>query len=127
MAEKTFTLQVPIKCNTEAIYDLLWSAFNSGSTYWLGEITTLGNCIGSTYMSHLIGGGTLIINVPVDDNDEEFEKHMLTLEKFLKGLELYFANGFEGISNGRVDTGSIDASMSDIVLQYSLFNDIVFG
>lgn len=53
----------------------------------------------------------------------------LTLDKFLIGLRLWIENerAFELTDAGRLDVGQIDALAADIIIQYALFNDIVYG
>ena len=46
----------------------------------------------------------------------------LTLEKLLNGIKLSIQNGFW---NGKTD--DLDGEVGDIIFQYSLFDEIVYG
>ena len=115
-------INVPIKVNTQDIEDILEMAF-LGADYWVGDIDYIGN----DYTETLINGGELIISVPEDDADTEFKDYTLTLEKLLKGIGIYYAKWGDGLDNGGIDTGKIDVADCDLILQYALFGEQVFG
>ena len=53
----------------------------------------------------------------------------LTLAKFLNGIRLWIENerAFQLTDAGRLDVGQIDALAADAIIQYALFNDVVYG
>ena len=56
------------------------------------------------------------------DVEDEFETWDLTLDKLLNGIKLTIENGYW---TGNMD--DIDGQVGDIIFQYALFNEIVFG
>ena len=60
-----------------------------------------------------------IILEDAEDDDGPWE---LTLEKLLNGIKLTIENGYW---NGKID--DIDGEVGDIIFQYALFDEIVYG
>ena len=58
----------------------------------------------------------------IEDVEDEFETWDLTLDKLLNGIKLAIENKYW---DGDMDT--IDGEVGDIIFQYVLFNEIVFG
>ena len=60
---------------------------------------------------------------------ESSDKWELTLEKFLRGVELYIKNGDRVTVEDfkLVDYGELDAEDADCIVQYALFGKLVFG
>ena len=60
---------------------------------------------------------------------EDGDVYELTLDKFLNGVRLRIENerSFCLTKGGRLDVGEIDAEAADLIIQYALFNDIVYG
>jgi exonuclease V gamma subunit len=56
------------------------------------------------------------------DAEDESETWDLTLDKLLNGIKLTIENGYW---SGKID--DIDGAIGDIIFQYALFNEIVFG
>ena len=53
----------------------------------------------------------------------------LTLDKFLNGVRLWIENerAFTLTDAGQLDTGDIDALAADMIIQYALFSDVIYG
>ena len=67
---------------------------------------------------------------PSSHDAEEDEVYELTLEKLIKGFELWVAGGYDtygAVCEGVVDTGEIDAEKADQICQLALFGEIIFG
>ena len=68
---------------------------------------------------HMLKKGDKILMYDVED---EFETWDLTLDKLLNGIKLTIENGYW---TGSMD--DIDGEVGDIIFQYALFNEIVYG
>lgn len=55
----------------------------------------------------------------------------LTLKKLLTGLRMWFENGYDcygfGAADGSLDICVFDDEAGDVVVQFAIFNEIVFG
>ena len=110
------TIQVPIKVSDETLEDILDTAFAS-SSYWLY----------SNNIKHKKEFNFDLL-VPEDDADTEFKKYTLTKRKLLKGLIQYISEyGIASMEDGQVDSCVLDGCDCDLILQYSLFGEQVFG
>jgi len=115
-----------LKITNENINDLMVCALEGGINYWCGKVRITKfpkddsedeNIIASDVISR---GGELTV-YDAESND----KWILTKEKFLKGIEKTMDWGnFESIED-LIDNH--DAETADVLLQYALFDDIVFG
>ena len=108
----------------EDIDDIMSAALDGGVTYWCGRAEVVGEYLGEYASEQISRGGALKLHDI--EGGGIFE---LTLDKFLVGLRLWIENerAFELTSAGRLDVGQIDAAAADTIIQYALFNDIVYG
>ena len=108
----------------EDIDDIMSAALDGGVTYWCSRAEVVGEYLGEYASEQISRGGALKLHDI--EGDGVFE---LTLDKFLVGLRLWIENeqAFELTSAGRLDVGQIDAVAADTIVQYALFNDIVYG
>ena len=108
----------------EDIDDIMSAALDGGVTYWCGRAEVVGEYLGEYASEQISRGGALKLHDI--EGDGIFE---LTLDKFLVGLRLWIENerAFELTSAGRLNVGQIDAAAADTIIQYALFNDIVYG
>ena len=108
----------------EDIDDIMSAALDGGITYWCGKAEVVGEYLGEYASEQISRGGTLKLYDIEDDSVSE-----LTLDKFLTGLRLWIENerAFELTDAGRLDVCQIDAATADAIIQYALFNDIVYG
>ena len=108
----------------EDIDDIMSAALDGGITYWCRRAEVVGEYLGEYASEQISRGGTLKLYDIEDSTVSE-----LTLEKFLNGLRLWIENErtFELTDAGRLDVGQIDALAADAIIQYALFNDVVFG
>lgn len=109
----------------EDIDDIMSAALDGGITYWCGKAEVVGEYLGEYASEQISRGGTLRLY----DIEEPKAVYELTLEKFLVGLRLWIENerAFELTKAGRLDVGQIDAPAADSIIQYALFNDIVYS
>lgn len=117
------------------IDDIMDCAIVGGIGYWCDCISIVGGKKLGTYTSEQLSrGGSLKIHLdePFDENDtEEYE---LTKEKFLYGLKKYieYPNAPYSIvdsdKNGYyIEAANADAVVADMIVQYALFDEIIFG
>lgn len=106
---------------SSAIYDVgYWGGVHDSNEYY--EARNELNKEDRTYediLYHMLKKGDKILMYDVED---EFETWDLTLDKLLNGIKLTIENGYW---TGNMD--DIDGQVGDIIFQYALFNEIVFG
>lgn len=104
--------------------DIMSAALDGGITYWCCKAEVIGEYLGEYASEQIARGGSLKLYDMEDDTVSE-----LTLDKFLNGLRLWIENerAFVLTNAGRLDVGQIDALAADAIIQYALFNDVVYG
>ncbi len=121
-------LELEVVVTQEDIDDIMAGALEGGINYWCGEAEVVGNYLGEYASEQISRGGQLILH-----DIEEDETYTLDREKFMKGLKMYFEKPhpydiLEEIDNKlRIDTCNADGTVCDTIIQYALFDDIVFG
>ena len=122
--EYHITYQTTITLTEEDITDIVVTALEGGINYWacLDNTTDEFNNapddepISITTAKILLSGGTVIFY----DNEDDLAVFKLTLDKLLKGIKNYAEwRGF--------DMDYIDADMADCIVQYALFDEVVYG
>lgn len=112
----------------EDIDDIMVSALEGGITHWCCEAEVMGEYLGEYGSDQISRGG--ILRLHAWKNNEVYE---LTKEKFLKGLEKYikkpiYSDFLEFADHEvRLDTGYADAVVADTIIQYALFDDVIYG
>jgi len=124
MTQLTIELKVDIK--DQDIDDIMVTALEGGINYWCGRVRPFNNDYkGGDYASDVISRGGSLILTDVEDEDETWE---LTKKKFLSGLSKFLVRNSEPVmDDNTLDCGMIDAEGADMIIQYALFNEIVFG
>ena len=121
-------LELEMVATQEDIDDIMAGALEGGINYWCGEDEVVGNYLGEYASEQISRGGQLILH-----DIEENETYTLDREKFMKGLKMYLEKPhpydiLEEIYNKlRIDTCNADDTVCDMIIQYALFDDIVFG
>ena len=112
-------VQVLQPITKEDISDVLAGAFEGGSNYWLDAVSVVDDDYKTAkYASDVVGlGGELILKT--FDND----KKRLTKNMMVKGIQQYVDEGGKHFPF----TKSADACTYDTILQYALFDEIVYG
>ena len=108
----------------EDIDDIMSAALDGGITYWCGKAEVVGEYRGEYASEQISRGGSLKLYDIEDGTVSE-----LTLDKFLTGIRLWIENerAFELTDTGRLDVCNIDAPAADAIIQYAVFNDVIFG
>lgn len=120
-----FTVRASIILTQEDVDDIMAAALEGGITYWCGEATVIGEYLGEYASEQISRGGELDLH-----DLESDDVWRLDLKKFLSGVQKWIEDGAGGISclnEGRLDTCQIDAVAADQIVQYALFEDLVFG
>lgn len=114
---ETNKIKCCIKISDEALDDILSYAFLR-ATYWLYSQNIKEHKRAFNY--------TLL--VPVTEDDSEFKKYHLTKNILLSGLKQYIEEyGITIDKDGDIDVSSIDSFDCELILQYALFGEQVFG
>ena len=129
MSEKKFEVRVEINVSLseENIDDIMVSALEGGINYWCREAEVIEEKRrGDWGHEQIARGGILILH-----DAESSDKWELNLEKFLNGVKLWIQNGddrYGALQKDRtLDTGEIDSEMADMIIQYALFGEVIFG
>ena len=125
---KEFSISITkrIKLSAEDIDDIMCSALEGGITYWCNEAEVVGDYLGEYAHEQISRGGTLMLH-----DAEEDEVYELTLEKLLKGIQMAIYENcyaeYEWFNCEGVDPCQIDADVADCIVQFALFNEIMFA
>jgi hypothetical protein len=115
-----------IKVTAEDIDDIMCSALEGGITYWCCKADVVGDYLGEYASEQISRGGTLKLH-----DAEENEVHELTLQKFLRGIQLAaegnYYEDYEWVIGDGIDTCNVDAEVADCIIQLALFDEVVFG
>lgn len=129
MSKKKFEVVAEIKASLtqENIDDIMVSALEGGINYWCSEAEVVEDKRCADWGHEQIArGGALILH-----DAESDDKWELTLEKFLNGVKLWLQNNEDRYgavaSDGTFDPGEVDGEMADLIVQYALFGEVVFG
>lgn len=127
-AEKKFEVhaETVFQLTQQDVDDIMVGALEGGINYWCREAEVVGDYLGEYASDQISRGGKLILH-----DAESSDKWELDLEKFLNGMKLWVQNGDDNYGavqkDGTVDTCQIDAEMADLIVQYALFGEVVFG
>ena len=113
----------------EDIDDIMVSALEGGINHWCAEAKVQGEYLGEFASDQISRGGTLLL---YDVEERKYEE--LTKEKFLAGMKRYLEHPiyedtiYPGTHEVRylLDCTLIDAPVSDMIIQYALFGEIVY-
>ena len=104
-----------------AVYDIgYWACIDNDTDTWNATSDSLDDdhTFEDVFYT-ILKNGYAVQLIDVEDCDEVWD---LTLEKLLNGIRLSIQNGYW---NGKID--DIDGEVGDIVFQYALFSEIVYG
>lgn len=132
------TMQVihEVDLDDEYFVDIICTMFEGGSNYWINQIKINhpdGNkpkdVPNSVWAAGALNNGGNIIIYPYETD----EKITLVKNMLIEGLDKWAKNFPTHVSviteNKKcvIDAGNIDVDDADIILQYALFNDIIYG
>ena len=103
-----------------AVYDIgYWACINNDTEEWDEARKEIPDGTFEDRMHYVLECGQEIEICDAEDPDEVW---YLTLDKLLNGIKLTIQNGYW---NGKID--DIDGEVGDVIFQFGLFNEIVFG
>jgi len=112
-----------VELDNECIDDIMATALEGGITYWCDAAEVVGDYLGEYASEQISRGGTLKLH-----DSEEDETYELTLDKFLAGLAKAIGEGgLDVLHEGKIDPSSIDAEDADVIIQYAIFGEVVYG
>lgn len=124
--ERYLEITRKIKITDEDIDDIMVSALEGGICYWCCKAEVIEDDYFGEYASDQISrGGSLRLY-----DSEEDEVYVLTLDKFMRGLQLAFEQGYYRsywLDGDMLDTCQIDSADADVIVQLALFGEVVFG
>lgn len=119
-------VEIEVKLSQQDIDDIMVGALEGGITYWCREAEVVGDYLGEYSSDQISRGGKLILH-----DTESNDKWELTLEKFLNGVKLWLQNGDDRYhalqKDGTLDTCNVDGEMADLIVQYAIFGEVIFG
>jgi len=121
-------VELEVVVTDKDIDDIVCTALEGGITYWCDETKVIGDYLGEHASDQISRGGKLKLY----DYEGEAE-HILTKEKFFDGVKRYCktptaCNVLEQIDGQlRIDTCQVDANVADAIIQYALFEDVIYG
>ena len=120
---KTFTFDetAMIDVISSAIYDIgYWACIDNDTDIWNEASDSLPkDHTFEDVFFEILKNGHAVQLIDVEDSDEVWD---LTLDKLIKGIKLTIEN-----NRWNGDFDDIDGEVGDIIFQYALFDDIVYG
>lgn len=105
---------------SSAVYDIgYWACIDNDTDEWDKAREELPDGTFEDRMYHILKYNYIVRIFDAEDTGEVWN---LTLNKLLNGIKLTIENGYW---NGKID--DIDGEVGDIIFQYTLFEDIVYG
>ena len=119
--------EINVTLTQEDIDDIMCSALEGGICYWASEAEVVEEKRCADWGHEQIARGGALILYDAESSD----KWELNLEKFLNGVKLWIQNGDDQYhalqKDGTLDCCEIDGEMADLIIQYALFGEVVFG
>ena len=119
-------IEKEITVTQEDIDDIMCSALEGGINYWCRRAEVVGDYLGEYGSEQISRGGTLRLY-----DSEEDEVYELTLEKLLNGIQMAIYENcyaeYEWFNCEGIDPCQIDANVADCIVQFALFNEIMFA
>ena len=119
---KTFTLddEDVLDIISSAVYEIgYWSCIANDTEDWHEVKKEMPDATFEDMFFHILKSGSTIKLIDAEDDEEVWD---LTFNKLLNGIQVAIdTDCWDG------DMDNIDGSVGDIIFQYALFNEIVFG
>lgn len=125
---ETYKLNITTTLNIteEDIDDIMCTAIEGGITNWCSRAKVAGEYLGEYGHEQIARGGKLLLYDMVEDKEYE-----LTLEDLLKGIKMAIEEGYYEnygwFTGSSLDTGNVDAEVADVIIQFALFEEVVYG
>jgi hypothetical protein len=119
-------IQVSIEITESDIENIIVTAWEGGTNYWMGLENSYPEFDNKPKDEPISTWSTKILlegkTIHLYDKEYTNEKWELTLEKLFKGITLNKIN-----RQNNSDLNNIDANTADCIVQYALFDDIIYG
>lgn len=120
----TITIEAPV--TRQMMDDFLVTAFEGGINYWCKEIHVVGGDYkGGTYASDVISrDGDIWVVCFEPPLDDEAVSYRLTKPQMLSGIQKaceHFEKTLEALYDYH------DAIVADVIVQYALWNEVIYG
>jgi len=113
----------------EDIDDIMAGALEGGINYWCDEAKVDGKYLGEYASEQISRGGKLKLH-----DMEEGKEYLLTREAFIDGIVKYLQNPhpYDILDGGdrifvKIDACQCDAVVCDMIIQYAVFGEVVYG
>lgn len=130
LKEKVFsTIEIKKDITYDMLENIMVSAIEGGINYWAGiDLTTDGwderiedMPISQHALLMLTQGKSIkLYDIEEDANDEDSKDWILTIENLLNGIKLYCEENEDNLEDG-------DAATFDSIIQFALFEEVVYG
>ena len=122
------TVVVKTDITHQFVDDILVTAFEGGINYWCASVVPRANVWpeGATYASECLSLGTdlVLIENSEDYDDIDVESHIMTLQDFINGVQLYCSEYNTSVDSLYQD---FDACVADSIVQFAIFGRLVYG
>lgn len=111
-------LELKARVTMQDIDDIMCTALDGGITGWCRAAKPVGKRLGEYAHEQIARGGSLMLY------DAE------SSDKFLRGLVQAIEDGVPvaiDAGSGSIDPSEVDADGADMIIQYALFEEVVFG
>lgn len=128
-------IELDIVVTSTDVCDIVCAALEGGITYWCMQAEAINEKDEKIYFGKYASdqlayeGGVLRLH-----DCEEDKTYDLTLEKLLKGIELYIKKPhyyeiteMNDCGELVLDTMKVDAEVADMIVQYALFDEVIYG
>ncbi len=114
-----------VTLSRQDIDDIVCTALEGGVSYWCDYARVDGEYLGEYASDQVARGGTLLLHDAEDDLE-----YALELCNFVSGFLMACKDGYAGEwfdEDGNIDCGMVDAEDADVIIQYALFGEVVYG
>jgi len=129
IAKKTYKIQVDKQITVEDIENIMVTAIEGGIGYWSVLKANTPEWVNkpkglpvSQYATQLLVEGKEVVFFDSEENEKDADHWTLTLEKLLNGI---VKNTNERPQDADLD--NMDALTADCIVQFALFDEVVYG
>lgn len=129
MSEKYIKIGKDVIVTNQDIDDIMATALEGGITYWCDRAVVVGDYYGEYASEQISRDGILLLS---DFEGEDI--YDLNKAIFLMGLESYLNDPdkpydiMEDTADGKgIDTCMVDGVVADMIIQYSIFGEVIYA
>lgn len=136
MEDAKIKVELDVIVTQQDIDDIVTTALEGGINYWCRKAEVVGDYLGEYASDQISRGGTLrLYDREVDaDYGLDRDRLLIGIRKYLEDPEkpydiLESSSDSVGCSKGEstLDTCMVDGAVADMIVQYALFGEIVYG